>query len=234
MKLIVSASFCSHNEHPVSRVFCSDKCLKAHNYFTKYPWPSGEKYPYCSVCDEHHGPEGGSSTACSNFNPHIEKFGGSITISPEQLISPADAEVDKILDTHKNTSKPNDFDNAMTAGLKQIAKTCESLPPWNPDIYDYDTGKHTDKHGVWSGCPEHEVGACCVGLMLRLCEQGIHKVEVDSPLCVRCGHDVRGTEDSAVRESLFQPVQEAVFALPTSEQQQLYEWMHNALGLRIR
>ena len=207
MKLIVSASFCSHNEHPVSRVFCSDECLKAHNYFTKYPWPSGEKYPYCSVCDEHHGPEGGSSTACSNFNPHIEKFGGSITISPEQLISPADAEVDKILDTHKNTS---------------------------PDIYDYDTGKHTDKHGVWSGCPEHEVGACCVGLMLRLCEQGIHKVEVDSPLCVRCGHDVRGTEDSAVRESLFQPVQEAVFTLPTSEQQQLYEWMHNALGLRIR
>ena len=72
----------------------------------------------------------------------------------------------------KNTSKPNAFDNAMTAGLKQIAKNRESLPPWNPE-------------------PTNELSA-------------------------------------------IPALKDEIIDLPTSEQQQLYEWMHNALGLRIR
>ncbi|KKL29032.1 hypothetical protein LCGC14_2369200 [marine sediment metagenome] len=120
-------------------MFCSDECLKAHRYFTKHPWPTQEKYPYCHACDDHHGPEGGKSTKCSNFNPHL-------------------SEEDKM-------------------ALKTREKG----------------------HVEW----------------------------------ISLGETV-SLEGAETRVSLLPEVKTAIIALPPFEQQQLYEFMHNSLNLRIR
>jgi len=41
-------------------------------------------------------------------------------------------------------------------GFYQGTLRIASLPDYN-----FDTGKHTDRYGVLSTCPEHSVGACC-------------------------------------------------------------------------
>ena len=82
-----------------------------------------------------------------------------------------------------------------------------------------DTGKHTDRHGVWSGCPEHEVGSCCPNFLACL----LDFVDFSSmlPGNVEVIHGLDSVKQSAL-------------TLPTPEQQELYEWMHHALNLRIR
>ena len=136
-------------------------------------------------------------------------------------------------------------------------------------------GKHRDRHGVLSTSLEHEVGACCKGVvwhidtkdpipyraMVEAADKVItaeigcsHPFEVlrNTPdgliACQRC-HAKISTEEVEVpgiknlpiwprgkilEEIGLASIKQSVLELPASGQQELYEFMHNALNLRIR
>jgi len=148
-------------------MFCSDECVKTYDYFSKHPWPTQEKYPFCHVCEDHHGPEGGKSTACSNFNPHLSEEAKMALKTPDLLEGAA---------TRDSAMICSQCSKIITTSPTECG--CHSAWLCSPDCLDTHlsmnhqlktgTGKHRDRHGVLSTCPEHEVGACCKGAVWHI------------------------------------------------------------------